>query len=139
MKRFLVLVLGGFMLGCGGDIEASSNMTLTVNPSSVTLTDTSPVLSTSTENFQASVLTSNGKPAIGVKVYASVDAFFVSNGLVWFPDCPGTNLCSCSVGSSGRCSIRVSYQHGGGLNYTVDVSFFSGPLFQKVTIEVKNQ
>ncbi len=141
MKKLVttIIVLASFILACGGSIEATSDMTLSVSPSSIDFTDASSTQSTSTVLFQVSVITSDGKPATDVKVYASIDAFWVNSGLVWFPDCPSANTCSCTIGDNGRCSIRVYYIHGAGVEYSVSILFFTGPLSEEVEINVSAQ
>ncbi len=146
-KKTLVvgaLVGAYFAIGCGGYIEASPDMTLGVAPSSINFTDTSNTVGTSTQRFVVSLVSSDGSPASGVVVYAHVDSFFVdtkinNQSVVSFPDCPNTDTCSCITNSNGRCTIRVSYLHGGGLEYRAPLVFYSGPLSEVVEITVRAQ
>ncbi len=133
---FLITI---FLFGCGGSIEATSDMTLSVAPSSIDFKDASNTQSKSIENFQVSVLASDSKPAVDVKVYASLDSYWVNSNIVWFPDCQGNTTCSCVTDKSGRCTIRVAFVHGGGKIYNTDILFYSGPLSQTVTISVTTQ
>ena len=141
MRRVLasvLLTLGLSAVSCG-PVEATSDMTLSVTPSSISFTDRSQNVSTSTEVLIVSVLTAEGDPASDIKVYASIDSFWVNSGLLWFTDCEGQTTCSCTTGDSGRCGIRVTYRHGGGLEYKANVVVYSGVLTETVTVEVKSQ
>ncbi len=139
IKTLVVTVSSIFMIVACGPVEATPDMTLSVTPSEISFTDTSQTVSTSTDSLVISVITGEGTPAVGVIVYASTDPFWINNDLVWFPDCPNRNTCSCTTDSFGKCIIRVSYKHGGGLQYDADIVVYSGALSQVVTISVSAQ
>ena len=139
VRTFIGAVCCLFLVLSCGPVEATSDMTLTVTPSSITFTDTSATTSISTEPLIVSVTTAEGNPAVDVKIYASLDSFWVVNNLVWFPDCLNQTVCSCTTGESGKCSIRISYQHGGGLQYDANVLIYSGTQALTVTISVSAQ
>ena len=136
------IVLGAmglvFTLSCG-TIEATPDMTMTVQPDSITFIDGSGNTNTSEDILTVSISNSEGKPAKGVKVYASVDNFFTNQGLIWFSDCGKASNCSCTTNNSGRCNIKVSYVHGNNTTYTANIIVYSGSLSSTVSLCVGAQ
>ncbi|GEM_PF-6776920 len=126
------------LLSCGGNFFATGEMTLTVNPPSVSVTYNG-TNTTSTMEFKTSVQDSEGNAVPGVTVIGRIDSFLLSGGYLTFPDCQGKTSCSCTTNSVGYCLIRVNYKLGTGINYSTDIMFDSGPLVQTVRFEVSDQ
>jgi hypothetical protein len=134
----LITISLSVIISCGGTFFATGDMTLTVNPSSVSISYNGTV-STGVQRFSVVILNSEGKAVPGVTVTSYLDSFFVSSGITTFPDCPSKTSCSCVTNSVGECKINVSYKMGTGYNYTHDIMFQSGPLVQMVTFSVSDQ
>ncbi len=121
-----------FAMSCG-TIEATPDMTMNVQPESITFIDSSGVRNVSVDTLHVGVYDTNSKPAKGVKVTAFVDTFFANNSLVWFPDCNNSAECSCTTNDLGRCVIRVGFAHGN-VKYTANVIVYSGSLSKVITL-----
>ena len=121
-----------FTLSCG-TIEATPDMTMTVNPN--TLQDqyqANTQESTKEQSFFITLKTVDNKPASSVTVTAKIDSSMV--GTLSFTDCPGSSECSCITNNSGACTIALKYKSGGNNNYKTSMLVYSGALSTVVSI-----
>ncbi len=133
----LVSIAISTIISCGGGSFATSNMTLTVNPTSKSLTySNTTVNATGIQDFHVSVLKQDGTAASGITVFVRMDSAF--SGVLSFEGCGTATKCSCTTGSAGYCIIRAIYKYGTTYGeWRETLLFYSGPLTKTVTIETK--
>lgn len=129
------------ILGCGKgeSFTAPSGSTITINPSSVSVTDGSSTASTHSQPFTITVLDSNGKPMNDTEIsiffqWAVPDIA----GVVQLYDgsTPKNSPFTAVTDENGVYNLRFDYQSGGGLSYKGDLEVRSASAFAKATVEI---
>ncbi len=146
MRRYIILasilsigLIGVFFLvGCG-DVCAPPESTITIEPASVSVTDSYTAESTSTQHFTISVKDKEGMPLNDVKVWIS---FMWANpndaGVVqlYDGDTPKDSPFWAKTDENGVYVLRFDLQSGAGLTYTGDVEVRSCDAFGTATVTV---
>ncbi len=139
---FLTLIYPLFSLSCGGGppYQASADMTLTVNPSSLTVNyDPKTVNSrTGTRDIYITIKDKENRPVPNIIVYARIGKEFLS--VINFTDCPNSRECSCTTDQTGSCFITFSYKYGATHgSYTAEFLIYSGTLTNTFTLTTQEQ
>lgn len=142
-KILLLLALLGvsafFMSGCGGGVTAPSDATITINPSTVSITDGTTESTWHTQFFTILVKNSDGNPLGNIKITISYPwAVPDSAGSVQLYDgsTPVNSPFDAETDDFGVYNLRFDYLSGGGLNYNGDLEVRSGSAFSSATFEV---
>ena len=138
LATLLSLVL---MLSCGGGPPylASKDMTMEVNPSSITVSYQKTVQSqTGTGDIYITIKDQQERPVPNITVYARIDSTFL--GVISFEKCPGLRECSCTTDETGACFITFTYKYGTTHgDYKAEFLIYSGPLTDKFTLSTQKQ
>ncbi len=136
-----VLLLLSFILSCGGGppYTASKDMTMEVNPSSITVSYQKTVQSqTGTGDIYITIKDQQERPVPNITVYARIDSTFL--GVISFEKCPGLRECSCTTDETGACFITFTYKYGTTHgDYKAEFLIYSGPLTDKFTLSTQEQ
>ena len=138
---FLMLTYPLLYLSCGGGppYQASADMTLTVNPSSLTVNYAKTITSsTGTGDIYITIKDKENRPVPNITVYVRISQQFLS--VISFSDCPNSRECFCTTDQTGSCFITFSYKYGASHgSYSAEFLIYSGPLTDKFTLTTQEQ
>ncbi len=143
VKRFFVVIsLLSFIFilqGCGG-YDAPETATITINPSSVKITDGTSGVNTTTQYFIITVKDENGIPLKNVEVWisylwAAPNAYdFVQ---LYDGDDAEDSPMNVTTDENGAYNLRFDFKSGGGLEYSADLEVSSGSVYNSAEFKVE--
>lgn len=144
MAKFLVISIILVMLipiwGCSksDSVTAPSGSTITINPSDLTVTDSSETVRTWTAYFTITVTDNNGNPMNDT----DVSIFFpwaVPQGTVvqlYDGNTPKNSPFTAKTDENGVYNLRFDYMSGGGLDYFGNLEVRTGSSFTSIEVTV---
>jgi len=134
----IVLILA--IAGCSGDkITAPTGSAVSINPLSMSVSDTHTASSTHTQYFTIAIKDEKGNPVQNAEVSISLPLAFpdpLGYAQLYDGSTPKNSPFTATTNADGVYYLRVDYLSGGGVSFTDNLEIRSGSAFASATITV---
>ncbi len=139
LKYVLPLIATLFLWSCG-DVAAPPGSTITISPSSVTVTNGDATAEWTTQYYTISVTDKDGNPVGDVElsisyIWASPNAYNLVQ--LYKGSTPVDSPFVATTDEFGSYKLRLDFVSGGGYEYKGDLEVRSGASFASSTLEIK--